>query len=63
VPSIIFLPPLARAILQNAVDNGAPIGIFELARRDLAAFLEVTIGGPIGLAFMTPMIQPRHGAL
>ncbi len=26
----------------------------------LAAFLEVTIGGPIGLAFMPPMIQPRR---
>lgn len=57
-----FPPDLARAILQDSLDKGAPIGVFELSRRDLSAFLEVMLGGPLGMLFTTPMIKPRRAS-
>jgi hypothetical protein len=52
-----FPPDEARAILQNAVDAGEGIGIFEISRRALS-----TIGATFAFVFMlfvcTPWIRP-----
>ncbi len=53
-----FSPEAARAILQDAVDQGTPIGIFEIVNRDLSAFFQVGLGGLLGLFVMTPLLRP-----
>ena len=55
-----FPPAAARAILQDAVDKGAPIGIFELSHRRPTAFLQVMLGGPVGLLLGTPAMRPQR---
>lgn len=53
-----FPPALARRILLDSVDKKAPIAIFELSNRSPAAFLQVLVGGPLSLPFMTPFFRP-----
>jgi len=53
-----FPPVRAAAILQDAVDKAAPIAVFELSHRGPSAFLQVLLGGPIGLLLGTPAIRP-----
>ncbi|MBV2235328.1 MAG: hypothetical protein KUL75_07260 [Sterolibacterium sp.] len=53
-----FPPALARRILQDSVDKQAPIAIFELSNRSLAAFLQVLLGGPLTMPLFTPFIKP-----
>ncbi|MBK8013461.1 MAG: class I SAM-dependent methyltransferase [Deltaproteobacteria bacterium] len=50
--------PQARGVLQDAVRQGAGIGIFELADRS-AAFLLGSITIPLQVWLTTPFIQPR----
>jgi hypothetical protein len=52
-----FPPDRARAILQNAVDSGKGIGIFELPRRALSTIL-LTFGFVLMLFMGTPWIRP-----
>ena len=52
-----FSPEQARAVLQNAVDEGQNIGIFEMTRR---SFLAIAVMFPWALMplFFTPWIRP-----
>lgn len=52
-----FSPPRARAILQNAVDDGQSIGIFEMTKRSP---LTIALMFPWALMpfFFTPWIRP-----
>ncbi len=52
-----FPPDEARAILQNAVDAGKGIGIFELPRRALSTIV-LTFGFVLMLFVGTPWIRP-----
>lgn len=52
-----FRPADATAILQDAVDNRQPIGIFEGQQRDLKSFASVLIA-PVLLLFFTLLIKP-----
>ncbi|MGB1249059.1 MAG: hypothetical protein ACPG8W_00385 [Candidatus Promineifilaceae bacterium] len=54
-----FRKPTARQILQNAVDNNAPIAIFEQTDRTWKGVRGVAIFIPIGVLMMTPSIRPR----
>ena len=54
-----FPPTLASGILQDCIDKRAPIGIFELSNRSLSAFLQVLLGGPLSILFLTPFFKPR----
>lgn len=53
-----FPPALATRILADCVAKGAPIAIFELSNRSPAAFLQVLLGGPLSLPFLTPFFRP-----
>lgn len=54
-----FPPHLAQGILQDCVDKNTPIAVFELSNRSLAAHLQVLLGGPFSLLFLTPLFKPR----
>jgi hypothetical protein len=52
-----FSPDDARAILQNAVDAGESVGVFEITRRAPAAIVLILVG--VLLLFLhTPRIRP-----
>lgn len=53
-----FPPPLATRILADCVEKRAPVAIFELSNRSLAAFLQVLLGGPLSIPFLTPFFKP-----
>lgn len=53
-----FRPAQARQILQSAVDDEAPIGIFEFTERSLANLLTMPILAPLLTALQTPWIRP-----
>lgn len=58
-----FRPEQARRILQNAVDSGAPIAIFELQQRGIVDALKFALS-PINVLLTTPLIRPfRWGRL
>jgi hypothetical protein len=52
-----FLPDAGRAILQDAVDAGEGIGIFEIPRRAASA-IGLTFGFVLALFVCTPWIRP-----
>jgi hypothetical protein len=52
-----FRPEDAKAILQNALDNNQPIGIFEGQQRDFKNILRMLLS-PIAVLLMTPFIRP-----
>lgn len=52
-----FKPEDAQKILQNAVDSGSPIAIFEAQERSLTSFIGMFIS-PITLWLTTPFIRP-----
>ena len=52
-----FAPDQARRILQNAVDNGSPIGIFEAQERSLPSLLAMFFS-PLTVLITTPFIRP-----
>ena len=52
-----FRPKEATAIIQNAVDNGQPIGIFEVQQRTIKNFIQ-RLFSPIAVLMMTPFIKP-----
>lgn len=51
-------PKSAKQVLQNAVDSGEPIGIFELQDRTIASLLMMFIGAPINAIITAPFIRP-----
>lgn len=52
-----FRPTDARRILQNAVDHGAPIAIFEPVGRNFASWFSM-IFVPLNVLILTPFIRP-----
>jgi hypothetical protein len=56
-----FLPDTGRAILQDAVDAGEGIGIFEIPSRSLSA-IGLTFGFVLVLFVCTPWIRPFRWA-
>ena len=52
-----FKPKQAQQILQNAVNAGQPIAIFEAQERTISKFIQFFFS-PIFVLLMTPMIQP-----
>lgn len=53
-----FKPNLARAILQNAVDQEAAIGIFEFTGKRLQNLLLTPVITPLTIFLTTPFIKP-----
>jgi hypothetical protein len=53
-----FKPNDARQILQNAVDAGQPIAVFDIMERSFLWFIICLIFVPIGLLINTPFIRP-----
>lgn len=53
-----FRPAEARALLQDAVDHRAAIGIFEIAERTPRTLLAVLFGVPLLVFALTPGIRP-----
>lgn len=52
-----FRPADAKAILQNAVNNGQPIAIFEGQQRNVASIISILFS-PLFLFLFTPFIRP-----
>jgi ubiquinone/menaquinone biosynthesis C-methylase UbiE len=52
-----FRPNDAKAILQNAVDNRQPIGIFEAQQRGIKNLIQ-RLFSPIAVLLMSPFIKP-----
>ena len=52
-----FTPEDAQQILQNAVDQGSPIGIFEAQERNLLTLIQFAFS-PINVLLSTPFIRP-----
>lgn len=52
-----FRPADAQQILQNAVDTGSGIAVFEAQERSLAAFIGMLVS-PISVLVTTPFIRP-----
>lgn len=52
-----FKPKDATAILQNALDNGQPVGIFEAQQRNGANLLRMLLS-PLAVLIATPFIKP-----
>lgn len=58
-----FRPADAQAVLQGAVDNGAPIAVFEPLERNLLTFVKIAFS-PFAALILTPFIRPyRWGRL
>jgi len=58
-----FRPADAQAVLQGAVDNGAPIAVFEPLERNLLTFVKIALS-PFAALILTPFIRPyRWGRL
>ncbi|RIJ36943.1 class I SAM-dependent methyltransferase [Pontibacter oryzae] len=53
-----FPPETAQAILQDAVEKGASIGIFEGARKTWAELLLLWLVFPVIILLITPFIRP-----
>lgn len=52
-----FPPEQARQILQNAVDQKAPIGIFEAQQRNVPSLIPMLLS-PVNVLLTTPFIRP-----
>ncbi len=52
-----FRPEDAAKILQNAVNSGSPIGVFEAQRRDVGHLLKFSLS-PLNVLLVTPLIRP-----
>jgi ubiquinone/menaquinone biosynthesis C-methylase UbiE len=52
-----FNPKDAKKILQDAVNNKQPIGIFEAQQRDIKSLIPMILS-PISVLLMTPFIRP-----
>ena len=53
-----FRPEMVRRILQDAVDRGYPIGIFDLSARTPPPLPMMFLGNPLGVLLATPFVRP-----
>ena len=53
-----FRPDMVRRILQDAVDQGRPIGIFDLSARTPPPLPMMLLGNPLGVLLATPFVRP-----
>lgn len=53
-----FKPKQVKNILQNAIDNNSPIGIFDGYEKNIWAILSVVIFYPIAFLLFTPFFKP-----
>jgi len=53
-----FKPEQVKNILQNAIDNNAPIAIFDGYEKNILAMLSVIIFYPIAFLLFTPFVKP-----
>jgi hypothetical protein len=53
-----FRPKEVKNILQNAIDNNAPIGLFDGYEKSILALLSVIVVHPIALFLSTPFFKP-----
>lgn len=53
-----FQPDQVKDILQDAIDNNAPIGIFDGYEKNIFALLSVIIFHPIAFLLFTPFFKP-----
>jgi len=53
-----FRPAQVRSILQNAVENNAPIAIFDGGDKSIFGIIGVLIIHPIGFLLFTPFFKP-----
>jgi len=53
-----FKPAQVKSILQNAVDNNAPIGIFDGYEKSIMVILSIIIFYPIAFVLFTPFFKP-----
>lgn len=53
-----FQPDQIKNILQNAIDNNAPIGIFDGYEKNILVILSIIIFYPIAFLIFTPFFKP-----
>ena len=53
-----FKPAQVKNILQDAIDNNAPIGIFDGYEKNILAILFVIVFNPIAFLLFTPFFKP-----
>jgi len=53
-----FQPEQVKNILQNAMDNNAPIAIFDGYEKNILAILNVIVFHPIAILLCTPFFKP-----
>jgi hypothetical protein len=53
-----FQPHQVKNILQNAIDNNTPIGIFDGYEKNILAILSIIIFYPISFFLFTPFFKP-----
>jgi len=59
-----FRPEMAQRILQDAVDQRRPIGVFDFSARRLPPQAVMLLGNPLAILALTPFIRPfRWGRL
>ncbi len=55
-----FRPRMAAKVLQDAVDQQQPIGVFEFTERRLANFIKIALLGSVLVWLQTPLVRPRR---
>jgi len=53
-----FKPTQVKNVLQNAIDNNAPIGIFDGYEKNILAILSVILLHPLAMLLFTPFFRP-----
>jgi len=53
-----FKPTQVKNVLQNAIDNNAPIGIFDGYEKNILAILSVIVFHPLAMLVFTPFFKP-----
>ena len=53
-----FQPEIAGSILQNAVDQRRPIGVFDMSARRPPPLPIMLLGNPLAILLLTPFIRP-----
>ncbi len=51
-------PEVGEAVLKDAVDQGVPIGVFEVVERNVLAMLGMVLLVPVAVWILTPFVRP-----